>query len=74
MEEAWPGPCGMIGEEGGVVNVVRDTPAAPLHSPTSTPTTSVSVPLDPNLASIPTFPLEQGSQGHQVTQNLKGCV
>lgn len=74
MEEGGPGPRGATRQEGRVANGWRNPPAAPLQSPTSTPATSGSAPLNPSLASIPTFPLEQGSQSHQVRQNLKGCV
>ena len=71
-EEGWPGPCGVIREEGGVVNSLWNTPAAPLHSPTPVLATSESVPLSPSLASTPTLPLEQGGQRHQVGQDQDG--
>lgn len=63
MEEGWPGPCGVIREEGGVVNSLWNTPAVPLHSPTPTLAISEAAPLNPYLAPTPTFPLEQGRSG-----------
>lgn len=68
MEEAWPGPCGMIREEGGVVNVLWDTlprlfTALLLHPP----------PLCLYL-SIPTWPLSppfRWSRAAEVTRSCK---